>query len=260
MINRIVLTAWDGAFWEAMQGDAALPALMASLKGKGVPVIVFTERDRAELEPIRRQWDWVDPFVTESGSGIFTPVNHNPFNPALGDQEGDYYVQELGCPYVQARAGLRVLANAIAHPLKGLGDFTVPQLQKLLGVTAEAAHQAKAREFSELFMTPKAVEPTVLVQAAEEMGFGMILRPAEESRFSELLGPEAGLAGAIAQLIAAYQNQLPPGETLQVIGLSSHEADLVTLSEVSAEMDWQGVLLKAEPTEWTAALANWMNS
>ncbi len=257
MVNRIVLTAWDGAFLAAMQADAALLPLMASLKEKGVPVIVFTERDRAELEPIRQQLVWTDPFIAESGSGIFTPVNHNPLTPALGEQDGDYYVQELGCPYVQARAGLRVLANAIAHPLKGLGDFTVPQLQKLLGVSEQAAHQAKAREFSELFMTPKAVEPAVLIKAAEEMGFGMILRDAEESRFSELMGPDAGLEGAIAQLIAAYENQLPPDETLRIIGLSSREEDLATLAGVSADMDWQGVLM-ADPTEWTAAVDSWL--
>jgi mannosyl-3-phosphoglycerate phosphatase len=224
-----------------------------------VPVIAFTERDRAELEPIRQQLAWRDPFITESGGGIFTPVSHNPFTPALGEQDGDYYVQELGCPYVQARAGLRVLANAIAHPLKGFGDFTVPQLQKFLGISEQAAHQAKAREFSELFMTPKAVDSAVLVQTAEEMGFGIILREAEESRFSELMGPEAGLGRAIAQLIAAYQNQLPPGETLRVIGISHHEDELATLAYAAAETRWQGALV-TEPTDWAVTVENWLKA
>lgn len=257
MVNQIVLTAWDGAFLQAMQADAALLPGMAGLKGKGVPVIAFTERDRAELESIRQKLAWSDPFITESGSGIFTPVSHNPFTPVLGEQDGDYYVQELGCPYVQARAGLRVLANAIAHPLKGFGDFTVPQLQKFLGISEQAAHQAKSREFSELFMTPKAVDSAVLVQAAEEMGFGIILRDAEESRFSELMGPEAGLGGAIAQIIAAYQNQLASGETLRVMGLSNQASALATLAQASAEADWQGTIV-AEPTDWTAAVESWM--
>ncbi len=278
MVNRIVLTAWDEVFLQAMQADAALPPLMADLKGKGVPVIVFTQRDRAELEPIRQQLDWIDPFITESGSGIFTPVGHNPFTPALGEQDGAYYVQELGCPYVQARAGLRVLANALAHPLKGLGDFTVPQLQKFLGISEQAAHQAKAREFSELFMTPKAVDSAVLVQTAEEIGFGIVLRDADESRFSELIGPEAGLGAAIAPLIAAYQNQLPPGEMLRVLCLSNREEELARLlgaephwqktintalgkvfrlGQAGAETHWQGELI-TEPTAWTAAVESWM--
>jgi mannosyl-3-phosphoglycerate phosphatase len=259
MVSQIVLTAWDGAFLQAMQGDAALLPVMAELKAKGVPVIAFTERDRAELEPIRQQLAWSDPFITESGSGIFTPVSHNPFTPALGEQEGDYYVQELGCPYVQARAGLRVLANAVAHPLKGFGDFTVPQLQKFLGISEQAAHQAKSREFSELFMTPKAVDSAVLVQTAEEMGFGIILREADESRFSELMGPEAGLGGAIAQLIAAYQNQLPPGETLRVLCLSNRGEELARLAQSRVEPYWQGALI-TDSTEWAAAVENWLKA
>ncbi len=264
MANQIVLTAWDG-FLTALKEDESLPQMMASLKGKGVPVIAFTERDRAELEPIRQQLNWIDPFITESGSGIFTPVAYNPFSQALGEQDGDYYVQELGCPYVQARAGLRVLANSISHPLKGFGDFTVPQLQKFLGISESDAHQAKAREFSELFMTPKAVEPAALIEAAEEMGFGIILRNSEESRFSELMGAEVGLAAAIGQVIAAYQNQLAAGETLHVLNLNSRGDEVAMQTEFTRLIDWQGLividwqgLIVSAPTDWTVGVKNWL--
>jgi mannosyl-3-phosphoglycerate phosphatase len=271
MVNKIVLTAWDGAFLEALRADETLPLVMASLKEKGVPVIVFTQCDRAELEPIRQQLAWTDPFITESGSGIFTPVEHNPFAEALGERDGDYYVQELGCPYVQARAGLRVLANTIGHPLKGFGDFTVPQLQKFLGITEAEAHRAKAREFSELFMTPKAVETAVLTQAAQEMGFEVILRDPDENRFSELMGPGAGVEGAIpleglaiAQLIAAYQHQLPAEERLRVLGLSNREEELIQLGEAIslegfaiAPADWHAVRV-SEPTAWSKAVEDWI--
>ncbi len=260
MANQIVLTAWDG-FLTALKEDASLPQMMASLKKRGVPVIGFTERDRAELEPIRQQLNWIDPFITESGSGIFTPVAHNPFSPALGEQDGDYHVAELGCPYVQSRAGLRVLANLIGHPLKGFGDFTVPQLQKFLGVSESAAHQAKAREFSELFMTPKAVEAAVLIEAAAEMGFGIIVRNFEESRFSELMGAETGLAAAVGQVIAAYQSLLPSGETLRVLSLNSREDEVTVHNELQTELtgliDWQGLTVSA-PTDWTAGVENWL--
>ncbi|MGB3298400.1 MAG: haloacid dehalogenase, partial [Phormidesmis sp.] len=231
MANQIVLTAWDGAFLTALQADPSLPQMMASLKEKGVSVVAFTWRDRAELEPIRAQLNWIDPFITESGSGIFSSAAYNPFNPALGEQEGDYYVQELGCPYVQARAGLRVLANLLGHPLKGFGDFTVPKLQQFLEISEDAAHRAKAREFSELFMTPKAVEPTALMKAAEEMGFGIILRSDEESRFSELIGAKAGLAAAVEQVVAAYQRQLAAGETLRVLRMGDRKDELTPLAE-----------------------------
>lgn len=220
MVDQIIVTALDGVLLKSLEDCAPLQPLMAQLKAKGIPVIVFTERDRAEVEPIRQQLGLTDPFITESGSGIFTPVDSNPFEPPLGEQEGDYYVQELGCPYVQARAALRVIANLISHPLKGFGDFTVEQLQRSAGISAAAAHRAKAREFSEPFMTPNAVAPDKLHQAAEEMGFRIVLRRSEDGRFSELMGAQAGLAPAMEAVLAAYQSQLPAGQRLRVMGMS----------------------------------------
>ena len=252
--ERIVVTALEGMSLSSAADCAQLRPVMAQLRAKGVPVIAFTERDRAELEPIRQQLDWVDPFITESGSGIFTPVNHNPFELAPGEREGDYYVQMLGCPYVQARAGLRVMANMISHPLKGFGDFTVEQLQRAAGLSKEAAHQAKAREFSEPFMTPQAVAAEVMLQAAQEIGFRVIVRSPEESRFSELLGSGAGLRSAVDQVIAAYQSQLPPGKTLKVLGISRQAEVLTALAEDHDAMDWTETVI-SDPS-----LAGWIST
>ncbi|CAN5752800.1 hypothetical protein BH23CYA1_BH23CYA1_13390 [soil metagenome] len=254
MTEQIILTALEGM--SLLVADCAqLRTVLAQLRAKGVPVIAFTERDRAELAPIRQQLDWVDPFITESGSGIFTPVNHNPFELAPGEREGDYYVQALGCPYVQARAGLRVMANMISHPLKGFGDLTVEQLQRAAGLSQEAAHQAKAREFSEPFMTPQAVAADVVLQAAQEIGFRVIVRSPEESRFSELLGAGAGLGSAAAQVIAAYQSQLPPGKTLKVLGISNQAEALTALAECHDSMVWTGTVVSdPSPSGWISAV------
>ncbi|MGI8932750.1 MAG: HAD-IIB family hydrolase, partial [Phormidesmis sp.] len=92
MTEQIILTALEGMSLSVVD-CAQLRPVLAQLRTKGVPVIAFTERYRAELEPIRHQLGWVEPFITESGSGIFTPVNHNPFELAPGEREGDYYVQ-----------------------------------------------------------------------------------------------------------------------------------------------------------------------
>lgn len=273
MADWIVLTALDGALLNsAVVGapdtdsvqpsavdDERLRAAIAQLKEQTVPVIVFTERDRTELEPVRQSLGFVDPFIVESGSAIFTPVSHNPFAPALGEKEDDYFVMALGCPYVQARAGLRVIANVVSHPLKGFGDFTVPQLQKMAKLSEAASHQAKAREFSELFMTPKAVEADALRQAAEEMGFEVILREPEESRFSELLGAGTSLIAAVKTLLAAYQAQSAPGQNLKIMAISNRSSDLSALTEVSDDLgiaDWQSVLVETATEDWLGAIAS----
>ncbi len=260
MVNQIVLTVWDGPFVRAVEADlelqSSVSAAIAKLKAKDVPVIVVTECDRAELESIRQPLNWIDPFITESGSGIFTPVNHNPFAIALGEQDGNYYVQELGCPYVQSRAALRVLANVISHPLKGFGDFTVPKLEQFMAVSEGAAHRAKAREFSEPFMTPKAVEANVLSAAAKEMGFDTILRNPAENRFSELVAAGVGLPAAIVQVIDAYQAQMPAGETLLVMGIAAHPKELGMLAEACSAVAWKG--LSIAPTDEIGA--GWLNA
>ncbi len=257
-----MLTVWNGSFLRAIGGDEALRdeirEAIAQLKAKDIPVIVLTECDRAELEPIYQQLNLTAPFITESGSGIFTPVNHNSFDPALGEQDGDYYVQELGCPYVQARAALRVLANGISHPLKGFGDFTVPKLEQFLKISETAAHRAKDREFSEPFMTPKAVDTGVLTKAAKEIGFDIILRDPEENRFSELVAAGVSLSAAVAQVVNAYQNQASFEKALQVIGVSRHAEELGTLAEACRSAAWKG--LSVLPTDeigmgWLKAIA-----
>ncbi|NJM96450.1 MAG: haloacid dehalogenase [Phormidesmis sp. RL_2_1] len=264
MANRVIVTALDGVLLNFTANSAAtadcalLKPVMASLKAQRVAVIVFTGRDRAELEPIRQQLEMVDPFITESGSGIFTPVNHNPFEPALGEKIGEYYLQTLGCPYVQARAGLRVLANLISHPLKGFGDFTVEQLERLTGRSAAYAHQAKAREFSEPFMTPQSVDLAVLAQTAEEMGFKVVLRAAEESRFSELIGAKAGLREAITEVIAAYEKRLKPAEKLQVLGLCDRPEELADFATSMPSTHWTNVTIHTATVDWIAAVEAWL--
>lgn len=260
-VAQIVITAWDSLFGSASSLDdecERLRPVIDELRSQAVPVIVFSERDRTELEPIRQQIGLRDPFITESGSAIFTPADHNPFDPVLGEKEDGYFVEMLGCPYVQARAGLRVIANIVSHPLKGFGDYTVPQLQRAAGLSEAAAHKAKAREFSEPFMTPKAVTEEALRQAAEEMGFGVIWRSPEESRFSELVGAGAGLVQAVSIIVEAYRSQLEADTLLNVVGISDRLAGLAELENVCEQLDnvtWQGVLA-GNAEEWKTAVVS----
>lgn len=247
MTKKLICMALEGLLGGSDSEQQALKQEILTLQAGNIPVIVFTDRARVEVEAIRAQLGLTAPFITESGSGIFTPISHNPFDPALGEKDGDYYVEVLGCPYVQARAGLRVIANEISHPLKGFGDFTVNQLKRFAKISEDVAHQAKAREFSEPFMTPKAVEAETLTKAAEEMGFRVVLRSPEEGRFSELVGAGVGIVPAIQTLLSAYQQQLPDGEVLQVVGLSDRAGDLNALSQAyrqdESSVSWTGLVM-----------------
>jgi mannosyl-3-phosphoglycerate phosphatase len=130
--------------------------------------------------------------------------------------------------YVMARAGLRVLAQEIGRPLKGFGDFSVEQIQTLTGLTETDAQQAKAREFSEPFMTPKNVTAEALMAAAESIGFQVVVG----DRFSHLIAGSAGKGVAVHQLVEHYRTTLPEGETLATVGLGNSPNDLAMLENV----------------------------
>ena len=211
--------------------------VIQQLKSLKIPVVPVTSKTRAEVTTLRQDVGLSDPFVTENGSGIFIEVNHNPFDQPPGEQEGDFYVVDLGCPYVQARAGLRVIANELRHSLLGFGDMTIARLEKYTGLSAKDAQEAKAREFSEPFITPKAVTAEQIVEAVEAVGFKVVVG----DRFSHLIGPEAGKGNAVKRLVALYQSILPAGETIVTVGLGNSPNDLDMLENVDHAIVLPGV-------------------
>jgi mannosyl-3-phosphoglycerate phosphatase len=194
--------------------NPAIQGAIATLQTQTTTVIIVTDQARAEIEPLYPHL----PLITENGGGIFIPMTHCPFNPPPGEPDGNYHVLELGCPYVQARAGLRVLANALHYSLLGYGDLTVERFQKMMQIDAKTAQQAKAREFSEAFDNPKAVAPEALQAAAAEIGFQVALR----DQWSYLTSDQTSESQAIAQTIALYQNVMPANTPPTTIGILAH--------------------------------------
>ncbi|MEO0351232.1 MAG: HAD-IIB family hydrolase [Cyanobacteria bacterium P01_A01_bin.15] len=238
MTQLIIFTDLDGTLLNGETYDyAATVPIIQQLKSLKIPVIPVTSKTRAEVTTLRQDVGLSDPFVTENGSGIFVEVNHNPFDSPPGDEDGDYYVVDLGCPYVQARAGLRVIANELHHSLLGFGDMTISRLQNYTGLSAKDAQEAKARDFSEPFITPKAVTPGQLITAVETVGFKVVVG----DRFSHLIGPKAGKGNAVKQLVKLYQSILPPAETIVTIGLGNSPNDLDMLEHVDHAIVLPGV-------------------
>ncbi|MGD1852860.1 MAG: HAD-IIB family hydrolase [Leptolyngbyaceae cyanobacterium] len=238
MTQLIIFTDLDGTLLNGETYDygGAVPVIQ-QLKSLKIPVVPVTSKTRAEVTTLRQDVGLSDPFVTENGSGIFIEVNHNPFDQPPGEQEGDFYVVDLGCPYVQARAGLRVIANELRHSLLGFGDMTIARLEKYTGLSAKDAQEAKAREFSEPFITPKAVTAEQIVEAVEAVGFKVVVG----DRFSHLIGPEAGKGNAVKRLVALYQSILPAGETIVTVGLGNSPNDLDMLENVDHAIVLPGV-------------------
>ncbi|NJL47158.1 MAG: HAD-IIB family hydrolase [Leptolyngbyaceae cyanobacterium SM2_5_2] len=222
----LVFTDFDGTLLNAATYDyqAAIPTVQ-TLTQRQIPVVPVTSKTRQEVEWLRQAMGLTGPFIVENGSAIYG----SPLSLTLPDSlpQGDYQMQQLGCNYVTARAALKVLAQEIGRPLKGFGDWTVDQVAQLTGLSLEAAQRAKAREFSEPFMTPRNVTVEVLQRTAAEIGFQVVVG----DRFSHLVGAEAGKGQAMDHLLRVYQEAWP-GEAVTTIGLGNGPSDLPLLERV----------------------------
>lgn len=225
----LVFTDLDGTLMngETYAYQAAVPTIQ-SLRGLGIPVIPVTSKTRREVETWRQAIGLADPFIVENGSAIFMPRQNTQFSLPDGDDDGDYRVVQLGCPYVVARAGLKAIALGLGRPLKGFGDWGPEQIVTLTGLSVEDAKAAKAREFSEPFMTPKNVTRERLSQVVTEMGFRVVIG----DRFSHLIGSEAGKGRAVEQLVALYEAAHPDQPRPTTVGLGNSPNDLDMLEHV----------------------------
>ncbi|MEO0456693.1 MAG: HAD hydrolase family protein [Cyanobacteria bacterium P01_A01_bin.114] len=260
MTPIIIFTDLDGTLAATKPNSAAIDTIQ-KLNTLNIPVIPVTSKNRAEVEIRRSSLGLTTPFVTENGSGIFIPREAR-FQHPPGEIDGDYTVIELGCPYVQARAGLRVIANTLQYSLLGFGDLTIERLQRRTALSETAAQQAKACEFSEPFITPKGVDPQALIKAVEAVGFQVVI----DEPFSYLIGPDASTATAVQQIVTLYQSALPADERFTTVGLGHSPSTLALLNTVDIPMiipgpngphpkltehDWQ---VAPTPEGWSAAI------
>lgn len=225
----IIFTDLDGTLLngETYAYQAALPTL-AKLSEQGIPVVPVTSKTRQEVAQLRQDVGLRDPFVVENGSAIYIPIDYAGFTLPPGDNIDGYRVLQLGCNYVTARAGLKAIAQDLGRPLKGFGDWTVDQVVQLTGLSPTEAKQAKAREFTEPFMTPKNVPADQLREAVAAMGFRVVIG----DRFSHLIGSEAGKGQAVHQLVQLYQASGSEVGSITTIGLGNSPNDLDMLENV----------------------------
>ena len=218
----IIFTDLDGTLLdhEGYSYQPALPVL-EELKAKQIPVVPVTSKTRQEVEALRRELGLVAPFVVENGSAVFVPV-HQQLGAA---NQPEYHLERLGCTYPEARLGLHSVAAALSLCLRGFGDLAIAEIEQLTGLETEAARRAKAREFTEPFLSPDhSSQP--LQQAALQAGFQVVVG----DRFSHLIGGGAGKGKATKWLTQYYQ--AASESKIVTVGLGNSPNDLKMLEAV----------------------------
>lgn len=232
MINRamslIIFTDLDGTLLnqEDYNYQAAVPVL-ERLKTLQIPVIPVTSKTRSEVEFLRQEIGLSDPFIVENGSGIFIPVDDRRFPIGDRSQSGEYYLQLLGCTYVEARLGLAKVAASLGENLRGFGDLSAAEVEKLTGLPVEEVKLAQAREFTEPFVTPSHFDSETIAKVAATEGFRVLVG----DRFSHLIGAGAGKGKAVQWLMKNYRST-ESDRQVTTIGLGNSPNDLEMLEAV----------------------------
>jgi mannosyl-3-phosphoglycerate phosphatase len=153
--HLLIFTDLDGTLLNQQDYDykPALP-ILKRLQENQIPIIPVTSKTRQEVESLRSELGLTDPFITENGSAIFIDGDDTRFAIPDCPQQHGYYRQQFGITYAEARQKLLALAQAVGENLRGFGDLTETEIEQLTGLSSEEIKRAKAREFTEPFITP----------------------------------------------------------------------------------------------------------
>lgn len=175
----VIFSDLDGTLLDAEDYtfDPALPAL-ERVREKAIPLIFCTSKTAAEIELWQGCLGIDDPYILESGGGIFVPGFHfssgeirSVWTDAKHIDNGALLI--LGTPYAALREALCELRSE-GFEVRGLGDMDAEEVSELTGLTLEQARLAKQRHFDEPFIYPGDSDPAKLEQlrqAVRRKGF-----------------------------------------------------------------------------------------
>jgi mannosyl-3-phosphoglycerate phosphatase len=224
-MSLIIFTDLDGTLLNAddYRYEEAIPVI-EKLKSRQIPVIPVTSKTRQEVETLREEIRLDDPFIVENGSAIFISLDSQQFDLEASNRWEDYFIEMLGCTYDRALEGLKAIATILGEELRGFGDLSEIEIEQLTGLSLTEVRQAKAREFTEPFITPKNISLDRLKQVVEAQGFKVVVG----DRFSHLIGAGAGKGKAVQWLKQHYRSS----EKLVTVGLGNSPNDLDMLEVV----------------------------
>jgi mannosyl-3-phosphoglycerate phosphatase family protein len=148
----VVFAAVDDLFAPSAPSQVrALRRAFTELERSGVPVVIWSDRTRAEIEMVRQQIGSRAPFISEEGAALFVPACWFQFPFDASRTVGVYRVIEFGANYDQVVATLHQVAASVGVAVTGLRDLAIEEVAKDLRISLLGARLVKLREYGELF-------------------------------------------------------------------------------------------------------------
>ncbi len=223
----LFFTDLDGTLLDAAYSYHAAQPALNELRTRGYPLVLVSSKTRAEVEVLRRQLHHTDPFITENGGAIFIPNGTFDFAVDGAIPEDDVFsIIELGTDYKTLRATLIAIRESLGIPIRGFGDMTTTEVQRLTGLSEPDAPLAMRREYDEPFVIEGSEkEEREVLDAVMARG----LRWTRGGRFYHLTG-QTDKGVACLRMLSCYRRLY--GDAIITVALGDSDNDLPMLATV----------------------------
>src|SRR6266478_3171427 len=140
------------------------------------PCIWLTSLTRAQLDEPRRRLGHADPFIGESGGGVYLPEDY--FHLKSGDtiRLGRFTCIPIAKPQPAAAEALEELSSDLGISAVSLRSLSPRELSQNTGLPAREADQIRMRDFDELFFFAGASDSDIAEFADEAKTRGCTLQ------------------------------------------------------------------------------------
>lgn len=225
-IKLIIFTDLDGSLLNSddYSWEDAKPSL-ERIKQAGIPLVMVTSKTRREVESLRNNLGFDEPFIVENGGGIFFPSGYRGFCIRKGQWKSGYTVIRLGISYIR----IRRFFDTIRHRFnaKGFGDLPIDDIARLTGLSHEQAILTKIREFTEPFLIEDEADLTELAALAKAQG----MKITRGGRFHHLIGAGQDKGAAVCIVRDIFRENIA-GDLIS-IGIGDSENDLPMLEQAA---------------------------
>jgi predicted mannosyl-3-phosphoglycerate phosphatase (HAD superfamily) len=140
------------------------------------PCIWLTSRTRAQLDEPRRRLGHSDPFIGESGCGVYLPEDYFHLKSGNTIRLGRFTCIPVAKPQPAAAEALEELSTDLDIAAVSLRNLSPRELVQNTGLPATEAEQIRMRDFDELFFFAGASDSDIAKFAAEAKTRGFALQ------------------------------------------------------------------------------------
>ena len=138
---------------------AEAASVLRRLDEDDVPLVLCSNKTRAEIEYIQQGLGLRQPFVSEAGGAVFIPAGHFSFDVPGARRIAGYDAVELGRPSLDVIVALRRIAARERMSVVGFSDMSVEDVARACGLPLLQARLAKLREVQRVLPHRRAGRP-----------------------------------------------------------------------------------------------------